>query len=172
MLVNLTSCIHANQKEGDDDAMDGDGRSKGADRGTTTMRNAVAAFSFADGLMQLFPDIGLSICAPAISKVIVALPGSKAIAAPLLEAIFNAFGRMLWMSPNCLDEMFASDPNADTKIAVVLEQYIAVVTSVPVIVMLSAQAQKVVFINQKGSAVSACLLLFLCGYNSLFCHWN
>jgi len=155
MLVNLTGCIHSERKEGGDDAMDGDEKSKGTDSGVTTMRDANAALTFAHGLMQLSPDLGLSISAPAISKAIVSLTG-KSKAAPLLEATFLCFGRMLWMNPNSLDEIFASDPNPDEKIASVLSQWIAVVTSVSVVVMLSAQAQKVVFIDQKGAALSLC----------------
>mmetsp|Transcript_28833 Transcript_28833/g.54482 ORF Transcript_28833/g.54482 Transcript_28833/m.54482 type:complete len:1128 (-) Transcript_28833:308-3691(-) len=156
MLLNLTNCIHSEQAGGGDTTMDDDDRSKGIDRGVTTTRDAVAALSFADGLMQMFPDLGLSICSPAISKVIAVLPG-KSIAAPLVDASFHSFGRMLWMSPNCLDEIFANDPNQDGKIAFVVSTYISVVTSISVVVMLSAQAQKVVFIDQKGAALSLCL---------------
>jgi len=161
LLVKLTSCIHSNQSSDDDDTMDGNGGgSQGTDRGTTTMRYAVTALSFAEALMQSFPDLGLSICGLAMFKIIIALSGTicqnKEIAAPLLDATFNCFGRMLWTSPNCLDEMFAGDPDAETKVAVVLERYISSVKSVPMIVMLNAQAQKIVFIKQKGAALSLC----------------
>jgi len=160
LLIKLTSCIHSNQKS-DDDTMDDDfGVLKGTDRGTTTLKYAVAALSFAEGLMQLFPDLGLSICAPAMSKIIVSLPDAvrqnKDIAAPLLDGMFACFGRMLWMRPNCLDEIFASDPDAETKTSVVLEQYISSVKSVPLIVMLNAQVQKILFVKQKGAALSLC----------------
>eukprot|EP00581_Thalassiosira_minuscula_P010946 CAMPEP_0183713024 /NCGR_PEP_ID=MMETSP0737-20130205/8028_1 /TAXON_ID=385413 /ORGANISM="Thalassiosira miniscula, Strain CCMP1093" /LENGTH=1154 /DNA_ID=CAMNT_0025941773 /DNA_START=175 /DNA_END=3639 /DNA_ORIENTATION=- len=155
MLVNLTSCIHAEQKDDDDTAMDSVDGSKGTDRGMTTMRNAVAALSFADGMMQMFPELGLSICSPAMAKVIAALPG-KAMSQPVLEATLHSFGRMLWLNPNSLNEIFANDPNQDEKISSVVSAWITVVTSVSVLVMLSAQAQKITFIDQKGAALSLC----------------
>jgi len=156
LLLSLTSCIHSNQTDENDDAMDGDDRSsQGTDRGATTMRYAIAALSFSEALLQLYPNLGISICAPAVSKVIVSLPaGSKAVAVPLLEAAFSCLGRMLWTSPTCLDEWFASDQDADRKIGMVLDQYVAVVTSVSLLVMLSVKAQKITFINQKSAAVS------------------
>lgn len=159
-LMNLTSCIHSKQKGGGyGDAMDGGfGISQGEDRGTTTLKYALAALSFAEGLMQLFPDLGLSICAPTISKIILSLPRAvcqnENIAAPLLGVFFECFGRMLWMNPNCLDEIFASNPDVETEVAVVLEQYISSVKSVPMIAMLNAKVQKVLFVKQKGAAVS------------------
>mmetsp|Transcript_18820 Transcript_18820/g.32363 ORF Transcript_18820/g.32363 Transcript_18820/m.32363 type:complete len:226 (-) Transcript_18820:469-1146(-) len=134
------------------DSVDG---SKGTDRGMTTMRNAVAALSFADGMMQMFPELGLSICSPAMAKVIAALPG-KAMSQPVLEATLHSFGRMLWLNPNSLNEIFANDPNQDEKISSVVSAWITVVTSVSVLVMLSAQAQKITFIDQKGAALSLC----------------
>ncbi|KAL9188917.1 hypothetical protein ACHAXT_011407 [Thalassiosira profunda] len=157
LLIDLTTCIHAEKKEGGEDAIENsdDARLEGRDRSTTTTRYAVAALTFADGLMKLFPELGLSICSPALSKVVKALPG-KAVAAPLVEATFGAFGRMLWINPNSLDEIFADDPNQDEKIAVIARSYIQVVSSVSVVVMLSAQAQKVTFIEQKGAALSLC----------------
>ena len=155
LLVKLlTSCIHS---DGDgEDAMDGDEGSKGTDRGVTTIRNAIASFEFSEAIMQLFPDLGVSICAPAICKAVAAIPGKKTMAAPLLESIFACLSRMLWTNPNSFDEIFAGDPNQDEKISFVINQFIAVVTSVPLVVMLSAQAQKIVFINQKGSSLALC----------------
>eukprot|EP00584_Thalassiosira_punctigera_P025961 CAMPEP_0172578112 /NCGR_PEP_ID=MMETSP1067-20121228/138571_1 /TAXON_ID=265564 ORGANISM="Thalassiosira punctigera, Strain Tpunct2005C2" /NCGR_SAMPLE_ID=MMETSP1067 /ASSEMBLY_ACC=CAM_ASM_000444 /LENGTH=1122 /DNA_ID=CAMNT_0013370805 /DNA_START=226 /DNA_END=3594 /DNA_ORIENTATION=+ len=156
MLVNLTSCIHSGETDNGDTTMDDEGRSAtGTDRGLTTTRNAVAALNFADGLMQMFPDLGLSICSPAVSKVMAALPG-KATAAPLLEASFHSFGRLLWTNPNSLDEIFANDPNPDEKIMSIVKTWISVVTSISMVVMLSPQAQKIMFIDQKGTALSLC----------------
>merc|ERR1719410_2509557 len=60
------------------------------------------------------------------------------------------------MRPNTLDEIFANDPNADEKIASVVSTWINVVTSLSVVVMLSAKAQKMMFIDQKGAALSLC----------------
>jgi hypothetical protein len=60
-LLNLTSCI---QTGGDNDSL------KGTDLETTSMKGAIAALSFAESIMQLFPDMGLSISSPTISKVI------------------------------------------------------------------------------------------------------
>lgn len=154
MLLKLTTCIHS--KEADDDAMDGEDTTKGTDRGITTSRDAIAALNFADRIMQLFPDLGLSICAPAITKIIAVLPDKKVMNPPLLEAVLGSFGRMLWMNPNSLDEIFLNDANQDGKIAFVVRQFIAVVTSVSVLVMLSAKAQKIVFVDQKGAALSLC----------------
>jgi len=156
MLVSLTRCIHSEQKAGDDTSMDGDNIiSGGTDRGVTTMRNATAALSFGHGLMQMFPDLGLSISSPAIAKVVAVIPG-KAIASPLVAPVFNCFGRMLWISPNALDEIFANDPNIDEKIASVVSTWISVVTSVPANIMTSSQAQKISFINQKKACLSLC----------------
>ena len=155
LLVKLlTSCIHS---DGDgEDAMDGDEGSKGTDRGVTTIRNAIASLEFSEAIMQLFPDLGVSICAPAICKAVVSIPGKKTMAAPLLESIFACLSRMLWTNPNSFDEIFAGDPNQDEKVSFVINQFIAVVTSVPLVVMLSAQSQKIVFINQKGVSLALC----------------
>lgn len=157
LLVNLTACIHSEKKAGGDEAMDNeeDTKSKGEDMGATTKRYAIAALGFADGLMQLFPELGLSICSPALSKVMAALPG-KAVSAPFLEGAYSAFGRMLWIRPNSFDEIFAQDPNQDEKIAVIVRTWISVITSVSITVMMSAQAQKLMFIDQKGTALCLC----------------
>ena len=154
LLVKLTSCIHV---DGDsEDAMDGDERLKGMDRGITTMRNAVASFEFSEAIMQLFPDLGASICAPAICKAVAAIAGKKTVAVPILESIFACLSRLLWTNPNSFDEIFASDPNQDEKISFVINQFIGMVTSVSFVVMISAQAQKIAFINQKGASLALC----------------
>ena len=94
---------------------------RSTDKTTITMSDAAAALGFADGLMQLFPELGVSICQPVISKVITALPTGKAIASPtLLDAAFNGFGRLLWANPSSFDAIFANDPNLDEKIASVV----------------------------------------------------
>merc|ERR1719223_380332 len=153
LLQNLTHCIHSEQNEGGDTAMDsGDGSKQGTDRGGTTMRDAVAALNFAGFLCQISPDLGMSVCSPAISNSVAALPG-KALTAPMLEALFNSFVRMLWMSPNSLEEIFANDPNQDEKIKSVVSTWITVVTSASFLTLLSPQAQKIMFIDQKGAAL-------------------
>lgn len=151
MLINLTSCIHS---EGDTAFMDGS--LKGTDLEATAVRGAIAALSFAEGIMQLCPDLGLLISAPAISKVIAAVPRRKVMAAPLMEAAFASFGRMLWLNPNCLDDIFSSDQNGNEELAFVVGLFISTVTAVPFVVVLSTQIQKVVFINQKGASLSLC----------------
>ncbi|KAL7549275.1 hypothetical protein ACHAWF_012552 [Thalassiosira exigua] len=157
MLVNLTCCIHSEKKEEDDESMeDKDQRSNGTDRGVATLRDAVAALSFADAIMQLFPDLGLSICAPAILRVAKALPGKPAGMSPLYVATFQSLGRMIWISPDSLEEIFADGPDQEQKIAFVVNLWISSVTDVSVMVMLSSHAQKVAFIDQKGAALSLC----------------
>lgn len=154
ILVNLTKCIHSEQQEGDDEAMDDSG---GKDRGVTTTRNAIAALCFADSIMQAFPDLGASICSPVVQKVVAALPG-KALAEPLLSATFSSFGRLLWMKPIIMEELFVKgyDQNQEKNVAALVNAWISVVTSVSVLVMLSAQAQKIAFMNQKAAALSLC----------------
>ena len=154
LLINMTSCVHVEQKDEDDDDMNDDGNSK-KEREVGTIRDAIAALVFADSLMQLFPELGYSISSPAISKVISSLPG-KAHAAPLLEAAFSAFGRMLWLNASSLDEIFAQDPKPDEKIASIVNTWIGVVSSVSVVVMLSNQARTIMFIDQKGAALALC----------------
>ena len=156
LLLNLTSCIYLEQTGGDDTMGDNVERSTGPDRGGTTTRNAVAALTFAEGILQLLPDeLSLSICAPAISKVIAVLPDKQSVPAPVLEAAFGSLGRMLWMRPTCLDEIFGGEKQEE-KIASIVRQFLAVATSVSVLVMLSVKAQKVTFINQKKSMLSLC----------------
>lgn len=154
LLVNLTSCIHTDSKG--DDAMDDGNRSKGTDRGVATTRDAMASLHFAGSLMETYPDIGLPICSPAIAKVIAALPGSKSLNASLVEAAFHSFSRIVWASPNSLEDTFAGDPQQDEKINFVVNTWISVVSSASVIALLSANAQKIRFIWQKGAALSMC----------------
>lgn len=139
--------------------MDGGADTKSEkDRGVTTIRNAAAALICAEALMQLFPELGLSISSPAIGKLVEYLPG-KGMTAPvvaLLEAIFSCFGRVLWMNPKSLDEIFANDPNQEKSIVDVVRMWISTVSSVSVFVMISVQAQKITFISQKACALSLC----------------
>ena len=158
MLVNLTKCIYSEQKEGDGGAMDDGDASGGKDRGVTTIRNAIAALSFAEAVTQFFPDVGASISSPAIKKIVAALPG-KALSPPVLEAIFSCLGRLILFNPKVLDEIFADDPNKEANIAGLVRTYITVVSSVSVIVMLSVRAQKVTFIKQKACSLNLCLAL-------------
>lgn len=159
LLVNLTSFIYSDQAEGSDNTMDGRSSDKttGPDRSSTTERNCIAALNFSEGIMQLFPDIGLTICAPALSKIIASLPDDKVRVPPsAVEAIFVAFSRMLWLSPTCLDEIFGNDPKADEKISMICSELVTVVSSVSIIVMMSIKAQKIMFINQKKAMLSLC----------------
>lgn len=149
-LVNLTSCIHTQEDNKllmDDDSL------KGTDLKATAMRGAIAALSFAEAIMQLFPNLGLTISAPAVSKVMAAFPRRMAMTLPFMEAAFASFGRMLWLDPSCLDTIFSSDE----ELAFVVDQFITTVTSVSsFVVMLSTQIQKIVFINQKGASLALC----------------
>ena len=142
-LLNLTSCI---QTGGDNDSL------RGTDLETTSVRGAIAALSFAESIMQLFPNKGLSISSPTISKVIAAVPRRKVMAVPLIEAAFASFGRMLWLNPNSLDDIFINNE----ELVLVVDRFIASVTSVSFVVMLSVQIQKIVFINQKGASLALC----------------
>jgi hypothetical protein len=154
LLEKLTCCIYL-ECDGED-SMDGDESSKGTDRGVTTIRNAIASFDFSEAIMQLFPELGVSICAPAINKAVAAICSKKSLSAPLLESIFACLSRMLWTNPNSFDEIFASDLNQDEKTSFVIHQLMAVVSSVSFVVMLSAQAQKIAFINQKRASLALC----------------
>ena len=153
LLINLTSFIYSEQE---DDTMGNSDRSTGGDRGTTTIKNAIAALTFGYGIMQLYPDISLGIVSPAVSKLIANLSNNRRKSAPVLEALFETFGRILWAAPTCLDEIFASDPNQDEKIAGIVHLYLGVVTSVPVLAVISPKAQKIVFMNQKKAMLSLC----------------
>ena len=154
LLEKLTGCIYS---DGDsEDAMDGDESSKGTDRGVTTIRNAIASFEFSEAILQLFPEMGVSICAPAIYKAVAAISGKKSMAAPVVESIFACLSRMLWANPNSFDEIFANDLNQDEKTSFVVNQFMATVSSVSLVVLLSAQAQKIAFINQKRASLALC----------------
>eukprot|EP00569_Conticribra_weissflogii_P015458 CAMPEP_0171399164 /NCGR_PEP_ID=MMETSP0880-20121228/6432_1 /TAXON_ID=67004 /ORGANISM="Thalassiosira weissflogii, Strain CCMP1336" /LENGTH=1231 /DNA_ID=CAMNT_0011913281 /DNA_START=59 /DNA_END=3754 /DNA_ORIENTATION=- len=154
MLVDLTSCVHIDKKPEEDDEMkdDDDAAAAKKEKEVGTVRDAIAAMAFADALMQLFPELGYSIASPALSKVIAALPG-KSCTTPLLEAAFGAFGRMLWLNANSLDEIF---PNNEENIASVVYTWMDVISSVSVMVMLSSRARTIMFIDQKGAALALC----------------
>jgi hypothetical protein len=141
-----------------EDVMDSVERVQGIDRGSTTMKGVIASFDFSEAIMQLQPELGVSICTPAVFKAVAALagPGKKAITLPLYEPIFSCLSRVLWTNPNFLDEIFASDQ--DEKISFVVDRMITMVTSISsqFVVLMSAQAQKVVFISQKGAALALC----------------
>ena len=143
-----------------EDVMDSVERVQGIDRGSTTMKGVIASFDFSEAIMQMQPELGVSICAPAVFKAVAALagPGKKAITLPLYEPIFSCLSRVLWTNPNFLDEICASDPNQDEKLSFVVDRMITMVTSVTrqFVVLMSAQAQKVVFISQKGAALALC----------------
>ena len=153
LLINLTSFIYSEQE---DDIMGNSDRSTGGDRGTTTVKNAIAALTFGYGIMQLYPDISLGIVSPAVSKLIANLSSNRRKSAPVLEALFETFGRILWAAPTCLDEIFAGDPNQDKKIGGIVHLFLSVVTSVPVLAVISPKAQKIVFMNQKKAMLSLC----------------
>jgi hypothetical protein len=175
LLVRMTSSVHT--KPGEKDAAGGDemeddsttsnskGSSKEKDIGT--MRDAIAALSFAGNLMQLFPDLGYSIASPAIGKVIVFLgnsgtkeTGSRhlSVSLPLLQVALSAFGRMLWINPNSFDELFPQqqDSSSDAKIAFLVKTWLGIVSSVSFAVMVSKRAQTIMFIDQKGAALALC----------------
>lgn len=169
MLVTLTSRVHVKAKaSGDEMEDDGDnngGSSKEKDVGT--MRDAIAALSFADILMQVFPDLGFSISSPAIGKVISFIcsggeDGQRlSVTIPLLEVALSAFGRMVWINPNSFDEIFTQptvDPSQqqDVKVAALVKTWLGVVTSVSLATMISKKAQTIRFIDQKGTALSLC----------------
>jgi len=153
LLINLTSFIYSEQE---DDTMGNSDRSTGGDRGTTTIKNAIAALTFGYGIMQLYPDVSLGIVSPAVSKLIANLSSNRRKSAPVLEALFETFGRILWAAPTCLDEIFAGDPNQEKKIAGIVHLFLSVVTSVPVLAVISPKAQKIVFMNQKKAMLSLC----------------
>ncbi len=152
MLIDLTSCVHIDKKPDEDDEMKDDDAAAKKEKEVGTVRDAIAAMVFADALMQLFPELGYSIASPALSKVIAALPG-KACTTPLLEAAFGAFGRMLWLNSNSLDEIF---PNQDENITSIVNTWMHVISSVSVMVMLSSRARTIMFIDQKGAALALC----------------
>ena len=153
LLINLTSFIYSEQE---DNTMGNSDKSTGGDRGTTTVKNAIAALTFGDGIMQLYPDTSLGIVFPAVSKLIAVLSTNRRKSAPVLEALFETFGRILWAAPTCLDEIFAGDPNQEEKIAGIVHLFLGVVTSVPVLAVISPKAQKIVFMNQKKAMLSLC----------------
>lgn len=155
---------------GDNDEMDdGSGRQAPdaerqdrADRGKETIQGAAAALHFAAFVMRLSPDLGRRIAFPAVAEIARSLPGER-FPAPLLEPAFDALGRMLWIEPVCLAELFpngAADDDGDRKIAAVVGRWIEVSTSVSVLTMMSARAQKITFIEQKGAALSLCAAVF------------
>jgi hypothetical protein len=182
LLVRMTSSVHTKpgEKDAAGDEMEDDstsnskeGSSKEKDIGT--MRDAIAALSFAGNLMQLFPDLGYSIASPAIGKVIVFLgnsgtkeTGSRhlSVSLPLLQVALSAFGRMLWINPNSFDELFPQQQqqqqqqqdssSSDAKIAFLVKTWLGIVSSVSFAVMVSKRAQTIMFIDQKGAALALC----------------
>eukprot|EP00984_Skeletonema_dohrnii_P015107 scaffold6469_cov99-Skeletonema_dohrnii-CCMP3373.AAC.1 len=168
LLVTLTSRVHVKAK-GNSDEMEDDGGNGGVgskEKDVGTMRDAIAALSFADILMQLFPDLGYNISSPAIGKVISYIcSGSEngqrlSVTMPLLEVSLSAFGRMVWINPNSFDEVFTqqnADPSQrEMKIAALVKTWLGVVTSVSLATMISKKAQTIRFIDQKGAALSLC----------------
>jgi len=153
LLINLTSFIYSEQE---DDTMGNSDRATGGDRGTTTVKNAIAALTFGYGIMQLYPELSLGIVSPAVSKLIANLSSNRRKSAPVLEALFETFGRILWAAPTCMDEIFAGDPNLDKNIGGIVHLFLSVVTSVPVLAVISPKAQKIVFMNQKKAMLSLC----------------
>ena len=157
---------------GDNDEMDDDGNSNnrapaaeqdGADRGKETVQGAAAALHFAAFVMRLSPDLGRRIAFRSVAEIARCLPGER-FPVPLLEPAFEALGRMLWLEPGCLDELFpnrcVNDDDGDRTIAAVVDRWIEVSTSVSVLTMMSARAQKITFIEQKGAALSLCAAVF------------
>eukprot|EP00985_Skeletonema_marinoi_P015166 scaffold7768_cov110-Skeletonema_marinoi.AAC.3 len=168
LLVTLTSRVHVKAK-GNGDEMEDDGGNGGVgskEKDVGTMRDAIAALSFADILMQLFPDLGYNISSPAIGKVISYIcSGSEngqrlSVTMPLLEVTLSAFGRMVWINPNSFDEVFTqqnADPSQrEMKIVALVKTWLGVVTSVSLATMISKKAQTIRFIDQKGTALSLC----------------
>ena len=151
--------------------MDDDGSSNrapaaeqdGADRGKETVQGAAAALHFAAFVMRLSPDLGRRIAFRSVAEIARCLPGER-FPVPLLEPAFEALGRMLWLEPGCLDELFpnrcVNDDDGDRTIAAVVDRWIEVSTSVSVLTMMSARAQKITFIEQKGAALSLCAAVF------------
>ena len=168
--VIRSSSATSSQGGGDDnDEMD-DGSSHtpvakqgGADRDKVTIQGAAAALHFSAFVMRLSPDLGRRIAFPAVAEIARSLPGER-FPVPLLEPAFDALGRMLWIEPGCLDELFpnrsAADGDGDRMIAAVVDRWIEVSTSVSVLTMMSARAQKITFIEQKGAALSLCAAVF------------
>jgi len=168
LLVTLTSRVHVKAK-GNGDEMEDDGGNGGVgskEKDVGTMRDAIAALSFADILMQLFPDLGYNISSPAIGKVISYIcSGSEngqrlSVTMPLLEVTLSAFGRMVWINPNSFEEVFTqqnTDPSQrEMKIVALVKTWLGVVTSVSLATMISKKAQTIRFIDQKGAALSLC----------------
>mmetsp|Transcript_14218 Transcript_14218/g.29011 ORF Transcript_14218/g.29011 Transcript_14218/m.29011 type:complete len:1199 (-) Transcript_14218:40-3636(-) len=168
LLVTLTSRVHVKAK-GNGDEMEDDGGNGGVgskEKDVGTMRDAIAALSFADILMQLFPDLGYNISSPSIGKVISYIcSGSEngqrlSVTMPLLEVSLSAFGRMVWINPNSFDEVFTqqnADPSQrEMKIVALVKTWLGVVTSVSLATMISKKAQTIRFIDQKGTALSLC----------------
>lgn len=174
LLVTLTSRVHIKPKDGGDE-MENEGNNSGGsssskDKDVGTMRDAIAALSFADLLMQIFPDLGYSISCPAIGKVISFICSGneggqqrRSVTIPLLEAALSAFGRMLWINPNAFDEIFTQQTvehfERDAKIRTIVETWLGVVTSVSLSTMISRKAQTIRFIDQKGAALSLCSVI-------------
>ena len=183
LLVKMTSSVHTKPEEKDagggdemeDDSTTSNGKGSSKEKDIGTMRDAIAALSFAGNLMQLFPDLGYSIASPAIGKVIVFLgnSGTKetggrhlSVSLPLLQVALSAFGRMLWINPNSFDELFPQqqqqeqqqqqDSSSDAKIAFLVKTWLGIVSSVSFAVMVSKRAQTIMFIDQKGAALALC----------------
>merc|ERR1719356_690477 len=130
----------------------------GKDQSKETIRGALAALEFAEFAMKLSPDIGRQVSFQTVAKVIAALPDKSTGDVSLMEAAFGAFCRMLWIEPTCLDEIFNIPTNGgeEDKIAITINMWLEILTSIPLTIMMSRKALKLAFINQKGAALSLC----------------
>lgn len=168
LLVTLTSRVHVKANASGDEMEEDGGNSGGSskEKDVGTMRDAIAALSYAEVLMQVFPDLGYSISSPAISKVMSFISSGcedgqrLSVTIPLLEVALSSFGRLIWINPIAFDEIFTQynvDPSQrDVKVAALVKTWLGVVTSVSLATMISKKAQTIRFIDQKGAALSLC----------------
>ena len=159
LLVEMTSCVHAEKKQGDDDnEMKDEGGQSTKEKVISSNKDAVSAFCFADALMQMFPELGYSVSSSAITQVIASLKPERSISPSVLELALSAFGRLLWINNNILDEVFAHDPEQDEKIAAIVSTWLGVCSSFTFnsLVLGSKQERAMMFIEQKGAALATC----------------